>query len=166
MNANHYRDLFDYNFWANRRIWSCVELLTDEQMTRPCDYSIGSIHDQLVHQMGAEWLFFTRVTGNPADSLPTASDYPDRAAIGARWDEVERLWRDFLPTLTDEMLEQPLTFISITTKKPQSCLRWQAMSQILNHSTDHRAQILSLIHQVGGQKTLAQDFLFYVWKLE
>jgi uncharacterized damage-inducible protein DinB len=38
-----------------------------------------------------------------------------------------------------------------------------SLMQILNHSTDHRAQILSLIHQLGGA-TIAQDLIFYSWE--
>lgn len=166
MNANHYRELFDYNVWANRRVWTCVETLTDEQFYRPCDYSIGSVHDQLVHQMAVERLYLMRVTGEPVTGLPASSEYPDRDSSRAEWDDIEQAWRQYLPTLTDEMLEARLEFLSITTKTPQSCLRWQALSQAINHSTDHRAQILSLIHQVGGEKTVPQDFLYYVWKLE
>ncbi len=35
--------------------------------------------------------------------------------------------------------------------------------QVINHGTDHWAQTLALIHQVGGQ-TLEQDFIFYAWE--
>jgi uncharacterized damage-inducible protein DinB len=163
MNANHYRRLFEYNDWANRRVWECVTALTDEQFRRPSDYSIGSIHEQLAHQMGAEWLFLQRVQGISPTSMPQAEEYPTREAIRQHWDGITSDWLPFLTNLTDENLDSRITFTSFNGKTQRSMPLWEMLSQMLNHSTDHRAQTLALIHQVGG-KTLEQDFIFYAWE--
>ena len=63
MNAERFRKLFDYNYWAHRRVWECVESLSESQFVQPCDYSVGSIHDQEVHTMSAEWLWLSRING-------------------------------------------------------------------------------------------------------
>lgn len=166
MNVEHYQRLFDYNRWANKRIWRCVQTLTEAQFTQPFDYSIGSICAQLNHQVGVEWLFYMRVTQQPNDGLPPVDQYPTRQALHQRWQEVDALWDAYLPTLTDDLLEEDLTFISVTTGTTKHVLRWEALTQMINHSTDHRAQILSAIHQTGSRQTLAQDFIYYVWALD
>ncbi len=163
MNAAHYRRLIDYSYWAHRRVWDCIMKLSDEQFTRPSDYSIGSLHAQVVHTLSSEDLWLRRVRGEaPTPAFESTDTYPTRAAIRARWDEVEAAWRAFGAALTDDQLEQPFTFRSITGNKVRTQFVWEGVTQILNHATDHRAQILALIHQVGGA-TVEQDFIFYVW---
>jgi len=163
MKAVHYRRLFDYNNWAHRRVWDCVTPLTDEQFRRPCDYSIGSLHEQLVHTMGAEWLFLQRVQGISPTSIPEPDRYPTREAIREHWDTIAADWRTYLNGLRDAALDGKLTFTSINGRTQRTMPLWEMLTQILNHSTDHRAQTLALIHQLGG-KTLEQDFIFYAWE--
>jgi uncharacterized damage-inducible protein DinB len=163
MNANRYRRLYDYNYWAHRRVWECVAPLTEEQFIRPSNYSIGSIHEQVVHTMAAEWLFLQRVQGISPDSLPQADQYPTRESIRAEWDQLEAGWRAYVAKLSDEQLDGLMTFTSLNGKTSRTMPLWEMLSQILNHSTDHRAQTLALIHQVGG-KTVEQDFIFYAWE--
>ncbi|PJF26553.1 MAG: hypothetical protein CUN52_15675 [Phototrophicales bacterium] len=40
-----------------------------------------------------------------------------------------------------------------------------ALVQVANHSTDHRAQTLAGLHQLGAT-TVEQDYLFYLWEKE
>lgn len=163
MNAQYFQRLLDYNYWAHSRVWDCVLLLTEEQFTRPSDYSVGSVHDQIVHTMEAEWLWLTRVLGNSVARLAPASEYPTRDLIRARWDFVEAEWRKYINALKDENLSQTVEFESISDHTIRKMALWESLAHLLNHSTDHRAQTLALIHQVGG-KTIEQDIAFYAWK--
>jgi|GEM_PF-3398989 len=46
---SHVRIMYDYTYWAHRLVWDkSILALTDEQFTRPLDYSMGSIHHQIV----------------------------------------------------------------------------------------------------------------------
>jgi uncharacterized damage-inducible protein DinB len=162
MTAEHYRKLINYNYWAHQRVWECVLKLSEEQFKRPCDYSIGSVHDQIVHTMAAEWLWLQRLNGTSPESLFDSADYPTRESIRAKWDTVEADWRAFMDALRDDQLEETLHYTSISGRAPRQNAIWQVLSHILNHSTDHRSQTLAVIHQVGGE-TIAQDLIFYAW---
>src|SRR5690554_3195195 len=88
MTAEHFRTLFDYNFWAHRRVWDCVMQLNEAQYRQPCDYSIGSVHEQLAHTLAAERLWLGRARQDTAPIFPSSEDFPDRAALGwhgMRW---------------------------------------------------------------------------------
>jgi len=164
MKVKHYKKMFTYNYWANDKVWEHILTLTDEQFTRPCDYSIGSLHEQVVHVMGAEELWLDRIRENPnSKPFATVTKYPTRDEIALHWKKVQLEWFKYLDTLTEDDLEGNITFESMTYGKTMSNQRWEGLMQILNHSTDHRAQILSLIHQVGGH-TSAQDFIYYSWE--
>ena len=163
MNVRHYHRLFEYNHWANRRVWECVATLTEDQFRRHSDYSIGSIHEQVVHTMEVEWLFLQRVQGISPTTIAEGDQYPTREAIRQRWDSIISDWQTVLADLTDDSLDNSITFTSFNGKTQRTMPLWELLSQMLNHSTDHRAQTLALIHQVGG-KTQEQDFIFYAWE--
>lgn len=162
MNAAYFQGMIDYTYWAHHLIWECVLDLSEEQYRRPCNYSVGSVHEQVVHTMGAEWLWLQRLRGEQPDPFLQPGDFPTRGDVRARWDTVETEWRAFRDGLTDERLAQNIIYTSIHGNKRREQPLWEGLAQIINHGTDHRAQTLSLIHQVGG-RTLEQDFILYAW---
>jgi len=163
MTVERFKKLFDYNIWANNRMWDCIMQLSDEQFSRPCDYSVGSLHDQCVHQMSAEELWLSRIRDNiSTGQLAQTQDYPTRQAIHKHWQGVNQQWVDYIHSLTEADLDASLAFVSVSYNTTFHNQRWEGLMQVLNHSTDHRAQILSLIYQVGGE-TIAQDWIFYLW---
>lgn len=162
MNAAYFRRMFDYNYWAHRLVWDCVLELSEEQYRRPCDYSVGSVHEQVVHTIGAEWLWVQRVRGESPDPFLQPDDFPTRDDVRAKWDKVEVAWRAFIGNLTDGQLARNFVYTSIHGNTRREQPLWEGLAQVVNHGTDHRAQTLALIHQVGG-RTLEQDFILYSW---
>lgn len=150
----------DYNFWANRQVWECVKQLTDEQFLQELDYSHGSIYLQSLHIMSVEsWWFHFLKTGELVFLEP--EDYPDRASISLEWDHVETEVRAYLNTLTAQELEREVR-PEFWEEGQQPIKVWEAIFQVLNHSTDHRAQILSGLKQLNAP-TIGQDFLDYLF---
>ena len=87
MNADHFRKLFDYNYWAHHNVWGCVLKLSDEQYYRPCNYSVGSVHNQVAHTYSAEYLWLGRARQDAAPRFPALDEHPDRTSLRAAWDE-------------------------------------------------------------------------------
>jgi uncharacterized damage-inducible protein DinB len=163
MTVDYFRQLFDYNYWAHGKVWACAMRLDEDAYRRPCDYSVGSVHEQLAHTCSAERLWLGRVREDAQPVFPAADTFPDRAALRAAWDALEAEWRAFLNSLDDARLTHVVTYTSINGNRTRHTPIWQALTQILNHGTDHRAQTLALIHQLGGE-TVAQDYIFYSWE--
>lgn len=159
MNANAFRQLYDYHFAENRKLWDTYVMpLTPEQFTQFVAYSIGSVRNHLVHLMEVEDVWFSELRGmtEPAHPLPEGMD--DRAEIRQHWDQVEQTMRDYLAALRDEMLFiRPIVF-----EEDKDLITWQVLLHVVNHGTDHRAQLLRLLHDLGV-KTGPQDFIFYVY---
>lgn len=159
MNLDYIRTLYDYNYWAHRKVWDCAATLTEEQFTRDLGYSWKSIRGQLVHVMGAEWLWFQRLRGTSPGGLPAEANYPTREAIRQEWDTIETDVRGYVNALTNESLATAIDYRT-TSGKPQSQPKWQILLHVVNHGTDHRAQILAMLYQLGAP-TVEQDLLFY-----
>lgn len=160
MDKAYFQKLYDYNAWANRRVWDCIETLTDDQFVQELDYSVGSIYNQTIHMMFVEhWWFQYFVTGSP--NLPNENELPARHEIRATWDKIEAFNRAYLGRLTPEELQREVR-PEFWGEDASPVKIWEALVQIANHSTDHRAQTLAMLHTLGAD-TIAQDFLQYLW---
>jgi uncharacterized damage-inducible protein DinB len=86
------------------------------------------------------------------------ADFDDRKIIRARWDNVEQNMRGYLAKLQDDMLfEKPFA-----DGEDKDLILWQVLLHVANHGTDHRAQLLRLLNDLGV-KTTSQDYIFYVY---
>ncbi len=159
MNANAFRHFYDYHFSENRKMWdNYVTLLSQEQFAKPVNYSYGSVRDQILHLISCDTAWFSGLRGVeiPEDLRPV--DLPDRESIRAHWDNVEKTMRDYLAKLRDDMLfEKPFA-----EGEDKDLILWQVLLHVVNHGTDHRAQILRLLNDLGV-KTTSQDYIFYVY---
>jgi uncharacterized damage-inducible protein DinB len=72
-------------------------------------------------------------------------------------DTVETMMRDYLGTLSDDMLPTK----PIVLEDTADMTVWQALWHVVNHATDHRAQVLRLLNDMGIE-TGAQDYVFHV----
>lgn len=159
MNAEAFRHLYEYHFSENRKVWESARQLTWEQFTGNVDYSRGSVRDQVVHLIGCDETWFSELQGiEPLDDLP-AADADDREAIRIHWDNVERRMRRYLIELHDEML---LTRPIREPEEDRDLHLWQVLIHVVNHGTDHRAQVLRVLNDLGIDTTY-QDYIFYAY---
>lgn len=158
MNANAFRHFYDYHFTENRKLWDrYVTQLSDEQFTRDVDYSHGSVRGQIVHLISADDTWFSGLRGVEFPEPLNPADFHDRESICAHWDIVEQNMRGYLAALRDEMLfDKPLD------GEDKDLILWQVLLHVANHGTDHRAQLLRILHDLGV-KTTYQDYIFYVY---
>jgi uncharacterized damage-inducible protein DinB len=157
MNANDIRQLYEYHFTVNRRIWDrCIAGLVDEQFTRAYGYSIGSVRDQTVHMMSVDDRWFSGLRGEALPDFLDPVAHPDPASVRVFWDAVEGRMREYLDKLVDDDLQADYEGLKV----------WQVLVHVVNHGTDHRAQLLALLNQQFGVETFPQDFIFYVWGMD
>jgi uncharacterized damage-inducible protein DinB len=159
MNADAFRYLYDYHFAENRSLWDACTALSYTQFTQAAGYSHGSVRDQLLHLIGVDEIWFSELANFvPSEPFPPSED-DDREAIRAYADKVERAMREYLAALRDEQL---FTRPILEPDEDRELIVWQVLLQVVNHGTDHRAQLLRLLHELGV-KTTSQDFIFYVY---
>lgn len=161
MNADAFRHFYSYHFAENRKIWDgYVAQLSAEQFTQGVKYSHGSVRDQIAHLINADDVWFSELSGvDPFEPLPPAN-VDDRESIRAHWDRVEQKMRSYLAELRDDMLfhtpiEEP--------DEDEDLIVWQVLLHVVNHATDHRAQILRVLNELSIDTTY-QDYIFYVYE--
>lgn len=160
LNLDAIKLLYDYNYAAHKQVWQCVIKLDEDTYMQPLDYSVGSIHEQVVHTMSAEHAWFSRLNGGAPERLWNGSDFKNRDEVRAKWDEVEQMIRGYINQLDDNKLASTISYPT-TSGEEQSTPIIGILMHVVNHGTDHRAQTLAMIDKLGGE-TLAQDLIFYL----
>ncbi|MFN2190268.1 MAG: DinB family protein, partial [Candidatus Promineifilaceae bacterium] len=141
MKAEDFRKLYDYHFALNRKIWDrCIDGLTKEQFKQKMDYSTGSIRNQTVHILNIDDRWFSGLRGQEIPGFINPVHLPSKERVRAKWDEVEANMKEYLDTLRDEDIHQPFEM---------GMEVWQVLFHVLNHGTDHRAQLLAMLNQLG-----------------
>jgi uncharacterized damage-inducible protein DinB len=147
--ASDIRALFDYNRWANRRLLHAAAALTPAQFTEDRASSFGSVRDTLAHIYAAEAVWLSRWKGISPPGYAEAAEFPSVAALTERWEQLETARRDFLARLLDTDLEEQVTYTNVQGE-PWRYPRGQMMLHIVNHSTYHRGQVVTLLRQHGA----------------
>jgi uncharacterized damage-inducible protein DinB len=157
MNASAFRHFYDYHFSEYRKLWDYVTQLSYEQFTQAANYSRGSVRDQILHLISCDNAWFSELRGTEIPEDLNPADFQDRESIRAHWDKVEQMMRAYLADLRDNMLsDKPLE------GEDKDLIVWQVLLHVVNHGTDHRAQLLRLLNDLGV-KTEYQDYIFYVY---
>ncbi len=136
--------LFRHHLWANLRLLERCAELTSEQLDASISGAYGSIHDTLQHIVRSEQSYFSRIsTGQP-----------------------RRFPEDVPPMTIAEMLEAARAsgtgFIEWAPKvqagdtvqsdwdgTPREVPKTIILTQAINHATEHRAQVMAIMTQLG-----------------
>jgi uncharacterized damage-inducible protein DinB len=140
--------LYDYNYWANKRLLEVADGLTPEQLHLSQGHSWGSIQGVLLHIMNAEWIWLRRWQGESPKSFPGVEQFPAVAGLRQRWAEVEGEMRSFVAAQTPQGLLREVTYTS-TKGEVYRLILWQMMAHVVNHGTHHRGELAAMFALMG-----------------
>ena len=85
MNIQDILTIYEYNYWANKRILAASEKVTEKQFLAPANFPFGGLRGTLVHILDAEfgWRMFFQQNNWSAPDLK-AEEFPTLASIQAR----------------------------------------------------------------------------------
>ncbi|HVT57877.1 MAG TPA: DinB family protein [Thermoanaerobaculia bacterium] len=142
------RHLLLYTMWADRICLKALEAVRPEDLRRETGTSFGSLLGTLIHQLGGERLWLARCAGKALDRLLAVDEFADLEALTAAWGETSAELGFFLASLTGEQAESPITWTS-TEGSVHTRPLWELLAHLVNHSTYHRGQAMSLLRQLG-----------------
>jgi uncharacterized damage-inducible protein DinB len=147
MNAADTRRLYSYNDWANERMITTIEALSDEQRTRTIPSSFPSILETLAHIALAEWVWFRRWMGE-SPSVPP--EWKTFEVVRDRLREIAADRRTYLDELSDDAVAAPLSYHSMKGD-PFTGVLGDLLVHCANHSTYHRGQLVTMLRQVDAK---------------
>jgi uncharacterized damage-inducible protein DinB len=144
MTVHDIQRLYDYSYWANRRLFEVVSQLRPDEFCRDVAGAYGSVRNTLVHVLSAEWGWLERCGGLPRGPKLDPANYKTPDVLIAEWALVERAFRAFLEKLTESDLERVVEFSfggEVKHRRTVAHLLWHATS----HAVHHRGQVVILL---------------------
>ena len=154
------RSLYRYNTWANVQVLGAAARCTPAQLRERGGASFDSVHDTLVHTLGAQWLYLERWHGRSPRALPAPAEFADLAAVRARWDGIEKDTQQFVERLTEARLAETIAYTNFEDVRWAYPL-WQQMVHRVNHATQHRSEAAMLLTRLGHSPGWL-DYLYFV----
>lgn len=140
-----------YNRWQNESIFTAAGRLPDGTRKRNMGAFFRSIHGTLNHLLVADWLWLSRLTGEPHDIVSLDqelySGFDELARARANTDD--RLDR-FVATLSPAALAAVISYRRLSGNRAEMTQSLAlTMAHIFNHQTHHRGQVTTLLMQCG-----------------
>lgn len=157
MQPADFQTLFEYDRALNERLWESLRRLTPEQFRQEIPHSHGSLRNQMVHiaATNLRWLQGLREVRAAQRQRVDAEDYPDQASAYPLWNGSAQELQIYVANLQPDDLE----YVPRGMRGPV----WQVLLHLINHGTDHRAQVLRGLHDLGVE-TFDQDLILYLWQ--
>jgi uncharacterized damage-inducible protein DinB len=153
-------ELAQYNVWANEKYAVLLNEISEEQWSAPVVSSFGSIGATALHIASAERIWLDRLHGVAAPVWLVDKMQPERQQTLAEWHKASAGLKDLVEKIDPESLEDPFPFRRINGEFV-TLIRYQALVQVLNHSTYHRGQLQTMIKQVGHDRTVSTDIMIF-----
>jgi uncharacterized damage-inducible protein DinB len=140
--------LYEYNYWANRRILAASTHASEEQFLAQAEYSLGSLRSTLVHTLDTEygWRMLCQHQTFTPDMAET--EFPTLDTLKQRWREEERTMRDYLASLTDDDLVGLVRYTTDSGQRRERVL-WHCLLHVVNHGTQHRSEAAAILTGYG-----------------
>jgi uncharacterized damage-inducible protein DinB len=149
MTENFLVKLFEHNSWANLRIIQACSALSDEQLdAEPQSATKGSIRRTLLHLVASQQGYLSLLTLPAPSGRKPIEARPDVPPAFAELQKAASLSGEWLLALARDESSKPLK-TRLQTKDGYWVEPWVVMVQAINHATEHREQIKSMLSALG-----------------
>jgi uncharacterized damage-inducible protein DinB len=154
------RELFAYNAWANRKLFSALAGLSVEDYKRDLKTSFGGVEGTVNHIVWAEELWLRRWQGAPPPAVAQGRDIDSLATARARWETIEADRLRLLQALDEAALANTIVVKPSSGGEFLHPLR-ETVLHVTDHSTYHRGQIIAMLRQLGRTPPVTGLITFY-----
>ena len=138
--------LFSHNLWANLLLLERCAALSSEQLDATISGTYGSIRDTLQHIVIAEQSYFSRIS--TGQRLRRSEDAPP-LTIAEMTESVRTTGAGLIEWAPKVQADDTVQLDWEGT--PRDVPKTIILTQVINHATEHRAQIMVILTQLGIQ---------------
>jgi uncharacterized damage-inducible protein DinB len=157
---NHLLRYARFNLWANKKACDYLQTISDEQFSKEIVSSFPSMKGTMLHIWDAQFIWIKRLEGT------SLSDFPSKTFSGNLEDivqgtlETSRQVIDYVDTSGDAFLQTKLTYKNVVGDEFTNVVS-DIIQHVVNHSTFHRGQIITMLRQLGFTKLFVTDYIAF-----
>jgi uncharacterized damage-inducible protein DinB len=164
MSYSIYKHL-QFNAWANGKIVEILKNLDESLLDKELKSSFPTIRKTLYHIWDAELIWFKRVKGEQATSWPSEDiDETFADVLNSFLKNSEEL-TEFVCKKERSFLERKISYTNTKGLSFTNCIE-DILYHVVNHSTFHRGQLITMLRELGETDLPQQDLIAYLRQLE
>lgn len=141
MNDDYLTHLFKHNNWANHQVIRACLALTDEQLdAAPVSTTMGTIRETLQHFVRSQHGYLSILTVSVEERVRIEPEFAELEEAAAK------SGAGLLALVRGETAGMPAP---LRTRDGYEVEPWVVIDQIINHATEHREQIKSMLTALG-----------------
>lgn len=150
----------EYNIWANRHLTDIISTLSEEQIDKVQVSSFPSIRKTMYHIWDAQGIWMIRLKGG------VATDWPSKNFIGTTTDAIDsflnssREFATLVKGFDEGIFRNSIQYKNLEGKEFINSIA-DIVMHVMNHSTFHRGQLISMFRDFGITKIPSTDFIAY-----
>lgn len=149
-----------YNVWANETICSFLRQLTPEQWNLSQASSFSSIRKTVDHMADCEFNWLKRLNGDSVWENKERLLGNDIPAVLAFWIFQSRQLADYIQQSEENQLMKIVSYKNIEGK-PYETEVYRIIMHVMNHSTYHRGQLITLLRGAGFTSLSTTDLISF-----
>jgi uncharacterized damage-inducible protein DinB len=154
------RELRAFNHWANTRILESTGALPEADFVRELGSSFSSIRDTLVHILSAEWVWLERLEGRSPGAMPEGWKEFSLEELRKAWGVAASRLEEFVQNLSEDELDRVVSYRLLSGQAAESKTA-QILRHVVNHSTYHRGQVVTMLRQLGASAPATDLIVYY-----
>ncbi|HTE34087.1 MAG TPA: DinB family protein [Chryseolinea sp.] len=155
----------NYNVWANDRIAGVVQSIDEELFRRQNKSSFPSIEKTMVHIWGAQHIWLRRMHGESLSVSPIANGTWSKSEVLAGLNGTSLGLVAFVESKSPSFLATRYAYRNLKGD-PFNDPYEDTLYHVVNHSTYHRGQIITMLREGDINTVPATDLIHYLRELK
>ncbi len=150
----------EYNIWANAHFIAILNTLDDATLDKELVSSFPSIRKTLYHVWDAQGIWIMRLTGETLKGFPSKDFTGTTKEAFDLFHQSSLKLAELIKNIKEDSLIEPLKYKNLKGDEFTNNIH-DILHHVLNHSTFHRGQLVTMLRQVGVTTIPSTDFITF-----
>jgi len=160
----HLQSYLNFNLWANGQMTEWLLAKEPRLMTTEVKSSFSTIDKTLEHIWVAEFIWMKRIQGETIENILDVCAGKDTQFITQILLGQSKTCIEYLENLEDESLNDVVYYTLLSGDKGSATIA-NILQHVVNHSTYHRGQLVTMGRELGLIDPPRTDYMEYVRKI-
>jgi uncharacterized damage-inducible protein DinB len=158
---NVIQSYYNYNEWANDRLFATAAKLAPESWLTQSHAAFGSLRDVMTHIVSCERGWIAYVQGQDIGDL-NPKDFESVATLHDAWRRINATTNSYIQSLNDAELERALSWTG-TDGEAHDYPQWKMLLHQANHAMQHRSEAALILSELGASTDWMDYLIFVSW---
>jgi uncharacterized damage-inducible protein DinB len=154
-----------YNAWANDKLCGLLSKIDNETVVRENKGSFNSIAKTLTHIWDAEVVWLSRLNGTSPTAFPSTGLQLHPDEIMSRLRSTDHAFIELALTKGKDFFDSVCSYKNLKGDSFADPVEHIIM-HVVNHSTYHRGQIITMLREGGVTDVVSTDFILFLRTLK